>query len=153
MDESHSDRDPLGPVSHTRPVGIIALTLLAWVDCALLITLAALLAISYWRDRKENPQDLSAYLGLTITDLSLLTLATISAVAGFDLFRFKKRGRSLAIVAMIFMGFFGLMAIVLEILDPGREAAITWLGASICLLSISSILYLHSANVRGKFTA
>jgi len=104
-----------------------------------------------FRERREYPQDLSAYIGLSITLICILILATISSLAGADLLRLRKRGRSLTIVSMILLCLLGTLFVVLEILDRMEDKEFFGADLAICILSISALLYLYRPKVRQRF--
>jgi len=105
-----------------------------------------------FRERRDYPQDLSAYIGLSITLICIVILACISSVAGVDLLRLRKRGRSLTIVSMIFMCLLGTFLIVVAILDHMEEKGIFGASLAICILSVLALLYLYRPKVRQRFT-
>jgi len=108
--------------------------------------------VSMFRERREYPQDLSAYIALTIAFTCILTLATISSVAGVDLLRLRKRGRSLTIVSMVFLCLLGTFLVAVEILDHMEDKEVLGAGLAICTVSISALLYLYRPRVRERFT-
>ena len=137
-----------------RPPGVTLLACVAFCASAVLVIAAIYLAIgllSMFRERREYPQDLSAYIGLSITLIGILTLATISSVAGADLLRLRKRGRSLTIVSMIFMCLLGTLFVVVGILDHMKDKEFFGAGLAICILSVLALSYLYRPKVRQRF--
>jgi MFS family permease len=136
-----------------RPLGLTLLALLAFAASAFLAIVPISIAISFLRDYHENPQDLSGYLGLSIAVLCLLTLAGISIVAGVDLLRLKRRGRSLAVVSTIFISLLGMTLTVAGILDRIHDWELFSVSLTLCAVSMSALLYLYLPTVRKKFAA
>ncbi len=137
-----------------RPLGITLLASVAFCASAALVTAAIYLAsglVSMFRERREYPEDLSAYIGLSIALICILILAAISSVAGVDLRRLRKRGRSLTIVSMIFMCLLGTFFVVVEILDRMEDKGFFWVGLAICTLSVPALLYLYHPQMRQRF--
>lgn len=134
-----------------RPLGVTLLACVAFCASAVLGAAAATWATALFSDRRENPQDLLAYIGVTITSLCILTLAIISCVAGADLLKLRKRGRSLTIVSMIFMCLLGTFFVVVEILGHMEDKGFLWTGLAICALSIPALVYLYGPKVRQRF--
>lgn len=77
-----------------------------------------------------------------------LSLAWISGVAGVDLWKMRKRGRSLTVVSMCI---FCVLGVALAATEP--RGIVFWTGFPVCALSISAVVYLFSPNIRRKFEA
>jgi|ERR1700694_5273859 len=134
-----------------RPVGVKLLAVMAFGVSAPLAVTSIYLVISFWRDRAENPQDLVAYAGIAMTVLCLLTLAIVSAVAGVDLLKLRKRGRSLTIVSMVFISLLGVYSTALWTTENMHDIQLLCVGLTMCSVSFSTILYLRLAKVRQRF--
>jgi len=155
MNEQHPAGAPqAAPVANEkRPLGVTLLACVAFSATAVLVKAAISWIILLFREHRENPQaqDLPAYIGVTITLLSTVTLAIISFVAGVDLLRLRKRGRSLTIVSMILTCLLGALFVVVEILDHMGDKQFLWAGLAICTLSVLALLYLYRPKVRQRF--
>src|SRR5205807_1482251 len=75
-----------------------------------------------------------------------LSLAWISGVAGMDLWKFRKRGRSLTVVSMCIFFAFGVAFVA-----SAPRGIVFWTGFAVCAVSISAVVYLFSPNIRRKF--
>jgi hypothetical protein len=140
-----------GPAAQKRPVGVKLLAVIAFAISAALGIAPIYMVFSFWRDRADNPQDLPAYAGIAITALCLLTLAIISAVAGVDLLKLRKRGRSLTIVSMFFIGLLGVLYTLLSINVGRLDIGFFCAGLTMSAVSVSAILYLRHAKVSNRF--
>ena len=141
-------------VNEKRPLGVTLLACVAFCATAALVKAAISWIILLFREHRENPQaqDLTAYIGVTFTLLCMVIVAIISSVAGVDLLRLRKRGRSLTIISMILMCLLGTVLAVATILDHMKDKELLGAELAICTLGISALLYLYRSKVRQRLT-
>src|SRR5467141_996115 len=138
-------------MSRHRPVGLICLV----VTAALWSLILALYGVGAFYEvsslLKHDPSKPEYYpLGYVLLVLAagcLLVAAWIAATTAVDLWKFKKRGRLLAMTAAMILGVFTLLPIFSRALQ-GLEF---WIAISIFSLSASTIYYLRLPTIRSQF--
>ena len=86
-------------------------------------------------------------LFLFIASGSFLALSRISYKAGFDLWRWKNRGRKPAYIAMMLFSLLGILFLLV------RETPWTLLGLGICTPSVFFLVYLQLPSVLQTFAS
>jgi hypothetical protein len=135
-------------MSRRRPIGLLFLVIAAALMSAALAFFALYLFAELLPLLRQDPHKTLyrpvAYVMMSVGCVCLLVLTWIAAVTAVDLWRFRKRGRSLAVTWALICGIFTVLADALSNSD-------FWIITSIQLLSVSAMIYLYLPNIRARF--
>ncbi len=138
-------------MTHHRPIGLICLVVIAVLWSVILAFYSVGAFFQLVSSLKHDPSKPDYYpLGYVLFALAgacLLVAAWIAATTAVDLWKFKKRGRLLAMTAAMILGVFTLLPIFSRTLQ-GLEF---WIAISIFVLSASTIYYLRLPTIRSQF--
>ena len=138
-----------------RPLPISVLSIIAFVVCPFLITLAIRLVSNIFSDSEMPPRwsadFISTAIVLALFCGSFFLLSFVSIVAGRDLWKLRNRGRKLASVSMVLWLLLG--AVLVAIGWQVREVPTLVFGGSLSLVAALFLVYLQLRAVRGKFTS
>ena len=87
------------------------------------------------------------HIVLILAGICLLVAGWIAAAAAVDLWKFRKRGRSLAMTGAVILGIFTLLPIFSRTIH-GLDF---WIVVLILMLSVETIAYLRLPNIRSRF--
>jgi len=137
-------------VSRHRPIGLICLVVIAvlWSVILAFYSVGAFFQIvSLLKHDPSKPEYYSlGYVLLALAGGCLVVATWIAATTAVDLWKFKKRGRLLAMTAALILGIFTLLLIFSRALQ-GLEL---WIAISIFVLSASAIYYLRLPTIRSQ---
>ena len=133
---------------HRRPIGLICLAFMAALFSPVLAYIGVILFVNVIPLFRHDPQKPDYYpLGyvlILIAGVCLLIAAWIAVVTAVDLWRLRKRGRSLVLTGALILGIFTLLA-------DARSKNDFWMLTSIQLLSVGAMIYLYLPNIRARF--
>ena len=138
-------------MSHHRPVGLICL-----VGIAALISLVfafggvtVFFQIGPMLNHGRYKPDYYplGHIVLILTGICLLVAGWIAAITAVDLWKFRKRGRSLAMIGAMILGISTLLAIF----SSTVQGLDFWIVILILILSVETIVYLRLPTIRSQF--
>jgi hypothetical protein len=138
-------------VSRHRPIGLTCLVVIAAL-CSLILAFYGVGAFfevsSLLKHDPSKPEYYPlGYILLTLAGGCLLVAAWIAATSAVDLWKFRKRGRLLAMTTALILGIFTL----LPIFSRAVQGLEFWIAISIFVLSASTIYYLRLPTIRSQF--
>ncbi len=138
-------------MSHHRPVGLICLVGIAAFFSLVLafggVTLFFQIGPRLNHGRYKPDYYPLGHIVLIFAGICLLIAGWIAATTAVDLWKFKKRGRSLAMTAAMILGIFTLLAIFSRTVH-GLDF---WIVILILILSVETIVYLRLPTIRSQF--
>ncbi len=87
------------------------------------------------------------HIVLILTGICLLVAGWIAAITAVDLWKFRKRGRSLAMIGAMILGISTLLAIF----SSTVQGLDFWIVILILILSVETIVYLRLPTIRSQF--
>jgi hypothetical protein len=138
-------------MGHHRPIGLICLVVIA-VLCSLILVFygvgAFFRVVSLLKHDRYKPDYYPlGYILFAVAGGCLLVAAWIAAMTAVDLWKFKKRGRSLAMTAALILGIFTL----LPIFSRAVQGLEFWIAVLILSLSVETIVYLRLPSIYSQF--
>jgi hypothetical protein len=136
---------------HHRPVGLICLVGIAALISLVLAfgSVTVFLQIGPMLNHGRYKPDYYplGHIVLILAGVCLLIAAWIAATAALDLWKFRKRGRSLAITGATILGILTLLAIF----RGAVQGLDFWVVILILILSVETIVYLRLPTIRSEF--
>src|ERR1051325_2964403 len=140
-------------MSHHRPIGLVCLALVAALFSPLLVLLgvAVFLQVVYlFKDESHKPDYYPlGYVVLMMAGVCVLVAGCIAAITAVDLWKIKKRGRSLAMTAAPILEIFTLWFLVGSAGTIGGYEF--WAAISILMLGVITVVYLRLPSIRSRF--